>query len=150
MIRLALAFALLLGCILPAVGRDDKKLPPGVTEVKKDDLLDRVPNFFYFDYRGEENPGKRYWLRVDGKTFLERYPDGMETRFRILGRTKAGTTTGTIVIRLDAEGKDVRVNDGTFEVFIPDRGSENMNIRWRLNADNKAEWNDVGEIKKVE
>src|SRR4051794_10419701 len=51
--------------------------PPRVAEVTQDDLRSRVPNFFYFDYPFEPQPGKRLWLRVDGKRWVERYPDGM-------------------------------------------------------------------------
>src|SRR3954452_8134404 len=87
-LRLMTAVAALLATpCLARPGQDARKgddTPPRVAEVSQDDLRSRVPNFFYFDYQFQPQPGKRLWLRVDAKRWVERYPDGMETRFRVL------------------------------------------------------------------
>jgi hypothetical protein len=121
----------------------DRKLPPGMTEVTKEDLLKKVPNFFYFDYKGQNNPGKRLWLRVDEKHFVERYPTGYESRYKILGCMSVGEETGTVVVlvehnhpKQDAIGSAVRPGD--FQVFIPDKGNKVMAIQFR--HDPKGKW----------
>src|SRR5262245_7314671 len=49
--------------------KDPPKLPDGLTNVTKEHLLTKVPNFFCFDYQGQRNPGKRMWLRIDDGQF---------------------------------------------------------------------------------
>ncbi len=128
-----------------------EKLPPGVSEVTKDDLRSRMPSFFYFDYPFEPTPGKRIWLRIDDKHWIERYPDGMETRFRILGKAKADNTMGTIVVRLTSDPNDpVREKDDNFQVFIPDKGNEPMLLRFRTVEDEPNEWVSLGQMQKLE
>ena len=58
-------------------------------EITKEQLNASVPSFFYFYYPFQPQPGKRLWLRVDDQHFIERYPDGSESKFKILGRTIA-------------------------------------------------------------
>jgi hypothetical protein len=129
--------------------KGDEKLPPGVTPITKEHLVSKVPNFFYFDFGGEPQPGKRYWLRVDHKHFVERYPDGLESHFKILGRATAGGVTGTVVAKVSGDAEKTGVeNDGSFQVFIPDRGGESPHLQCRMGG--AGDWNDLGEMKKVE
>jgi hypothetical protein len=79
--------------------------------------FEKVPDSFYFDYQFEPTPGKRYWLRVDTRKWIERYPDGRLTKFSILGRAKVDDTTGIVVQKTDEK---------TFQVFIPDKRSKLM------------------------
>src|SRR6202040_3272860 len=76
-----LAAAILIGNS-PSLAQQKKKS----AEVTKEDLVSKVPNFFYFDYPFEPLPGKRIWLRIDDKQFIERYPNGTESKFKILSR----------------------------------------------------------------
>lgn len=126
--------------------QDREKLPEGVTEVKREDLTSRMPNFFFFDYQFDPQPGKRLWLRVNGKHWVERYPDGTETRFRVLGRAKEQDISGTIVVRLIG---DPEKDDG-FQVFIPDKGEEPMRLLFREVKNGQGDWVFLGEMKKVE
>jgi hypothetical protein len=106
------------------------KLPEGVSEVTNEHLRTKMPNFFYFEYDAEPQPGKRLWLRVDDKHWVERYPDGLQSKFKILGRMKIMSESGTVVVKI--EGDPMRTgtpNDGTFYVFIPDKGNVEMVIR---------------------
>ena len=120
-------------------------LPTDVTKITKEDLLKRTPNFFAYDYNFEPEPGKRYWLRVTGDYFLERYPSGKETRFDILGRGKMDETAGTVVARVAEDGK----HDG-FQVFISDRTLEARPLYFRLPSVNEGKWVLLGEMKSVE
>jgi hypothetical protein len=94
-------------------------------------------------------PGKRLWLRVDDKQFIERYPDGTESRFKILGHAKAYDMPGTVVVKIDGDPEKTQTqNDGSFQVFIPDKGNEVMALLFR-NAG--GEWSEKGMImQKVE
>jgi hypothetical protein len=130
-------------------GDDAKKLPEGVTEITKEHLTTKVPNFFYFDYQYEPSPGKRLWLRVDDKHFVERYPDGSDSRFEILGHAKARGMTGTIVVKNEGDlDKTATPNDGSFQVFIPDKGNEEMVILFRYFREGQGEWLEVDQAKK--
>src|ERR1700733_12092325 len=82
-----------------------------VEPTTKDHLRVNIPNFFYWDYTFEPEPGKRIWLRVDDKTFVERYPSGKENKFVILGRITVEKTLGTLV----------QIQDGKLQAFVPDK-----------------------------
>jgi hypothetical protein len=140
---LVTAALVLLALACSAQAQDAPKLPPGTTEVTKEDLLTKVPSFFYFDYRGKNIPGKRLWLRVDAKHFIERYPTGHETRYKILGRMTVGEESGTVVVLVehnhpkpDAVGSAVK--PGQFQVFVPDKGNKLMAIQYR--HDPRGRW----------
>ena len=110
--------------------QEPAKLPEGVSEVTKEHLLTKVPNFFCFDYDAQPQPGKRLWLRVDDKHWIERYPDGVESKFKILGRMMVQAELGTVVVKIAGDpSKTNTPNDGSFHVFIPDKGNAEMVIR---------------------
>jgi hypothetical protein len=125
--------------------KEKAPLPKDVTEITKEDLLKRTPNFFAYDYAFEPEPGKRYWLRVSDEFFIERYPSGKETRLDILGRSKIEDATGTVVGRVAEDGK----HDG-FQVFISDRTLEARPLYFRLPSVNDGKWVLLGEMKSVE
>jgi hypothetical protein len=154
-VRLVTVVAALLAA--PCLARSEQEpgkrevLPDGVTKVTADDLRSRVPNFFSFDYEFGPQAGKRLWLRINDQRWIERYPDGMETPFRMLGRARTGGVSGTIVVRLvgDRDGKGVEEDD-RFQVFIPDRGDEPMRLFFRTVEDGPGDWTFLGEMKKAE
>ena len=125
--------------------KEEKKLPKGVAEMTKEHLQTKVPNFFCFG----EDDGKRYWLRVDDKHFIERYPNGTEARFKILGTATVNEKKGTIAVKIAGDKEKTGTeNDGTFQVFIPDKGEKEMIFLFRKGED--AEWGDVSEMEHVE
>jgi hypothetical protein len=154
-VRLVTAVAALLAA--PSLARSEQEpgkrevLPDGVTKVTAEDLRSRVPNFFYFDYEFGPRAGKRLWLPVNEKRWIERYPDGKETPFRMLGRARTGGVSGTVVVRLvgDPDGKGVEEDD-RFQVVIPDKGDEPMRLFFRTVEDGPGDWTFLGEMKKVE
>ncbi len=110
-----------------------------------------MSSFFYFDYAFGEAPGKCLWLRIYGKHRGEHDPDGMKTRFRILGRAKADDRQGTIVVRLAADPDDpAREMDDGFQVFIPDKGDDPMSLLFRTVEDEPKELANLGPMMKVE
>ncbi len=119
-------------------------------------LLTKVPNFFSFDYPYEPLPGKRLWLRVDDAHWIERYPDGTESKFKTLGRTTARGEGGVVVAKIEGDPERTGTgNSGQFQVFIPDKGNKGMAILFRFGDD--QEWKDMSwsdnkptEIQKVE
>ena len=117
---------------------------PGVSEMTREHLIAKVPSFFCFDYPFEPLPGKRLWLRVDDKSFVERYPDGSESRFKILGHAKAREMSGTVVVKIEGDPeKTLTDNEGGFQVFIPDKGNAEMAILFRHGRGGQAEWVDM-------
>jgi hypothetical protein len=132
--------------------------PGDVTAITREHLIAVVPNFFYFDYPFQPQPGKRLWLRVDDEHWIERYPDGTESKFKILGRTIARGESGTVVGKIEGDPSRTSTgNDGTFQVFIPDKGNKELAILMRYAGQGKSEWLDMSwsekrktEIKKVE
>ena len=133
--------------------QEPAKLPEGVSEVTNEHLRTKMPNFFYFEYDAEPQPGKRLWLRVDDKHWVERYPDGLESKFKILGRMKITGESGTVVVKIEGDpGKTNTPNDGTFHVFIPDKGNVEMVIRVSRGGVNQlagAGWTSP-EMEKIE
>lgn len=113
-----------------AESEERAKLLEGLTEVTKEHFLNKMPNFFVFDYEGQPQPGKRLWLRIDDKHWVERYPDGLESKYKILGRMKIMNESGTVVVKIEGDpARTATPNDGTFFVFIPDKGNVEMVLR---------------------
>ncbi len=137
-------FTALLAATCSARADDDEKLPDGVAPITKEHLVAKVPNFFYFDYPFDPKPGKRIWLRVDNKHFLERYPDGTDSIFKILGHTKAKDMSGTIAAKIEGNAEVTGTeNDGSFQVFIPDKGNESMVFLIRNTNGGNTEWSNI-------
>ena len=151
-VRRIAAVAAILAASCLAIGGDDPQkkggFPKGALRSLARVIISRMPNFFYFDYQFDPLPGKRLWLRVDAKHWVERYPDGMETRFRVLGRTRRGGRPG--VGRSRSGSPAIPEEDDNFQVFIPDKGDEPMRFLFRAVEDGKGEWAFLAEIKKVE
>jgi hypothetical protein len=143
--RSAVVLGAVLGCGLCLRAADDPpKLPDGVTPVTKGMLISRVPNFFFFDYPFDPHPGKRLWLRVDDEHFVERYPDGTQSRYRIIGHATVRGMDGTITSKISGnEAATQTSNNGSFQVFVPDKGGAEMAILFRIDRGPDAEWRDM-------
>jgi hypothetical protein len=148
--RLACASGFLLLCALatttaPVLADDEpEKLPDGVTKLTKEQLREKVPNFFCYDYPFQPLPGKRLWLRVDDKHFLERYPEGPDGFYEVIGHAKVRDRDGTIVLRVEGDpnaGPDPDVRK--IQVFIPDKGNKEMAILFRRLDANQPVWRDM-------
>lgn len=132
----AVTFMLVVSTAAARADEDDPDAPAnradGIGVLTRQHLLKKVPNFFFFEYPFKPQPGKRLWMRVDDKLFLERYPDGTESRYKILGQAAPRGTVGTVVMKVTGdEEKTQTQNTGSFQVFIPDKDSDDMAILFR-------------------
>jgi tetratricopeptide (TPR) repeat protein len=98
------------------------------------------PTYFCFDYQFEPEPGKRIWIRVDEKAWIERYPSGKESRFTILKHSTVEQITGTIV---------EQIKERDFHVFIPDKTDGRMDLKFKAPW-TEGNWRFIGEMKNVE
>ncbi|HLJ94975.1 MAG TPA: TlpA disulfide reductase family protein [Gemmataceae bacterium] len=131
--------------------KEPAKLPEGLSKITAEDLRTKVPNFFSFDYTGEPQPGKRYWIRVDKNHWIERYPDGAESKFKILGRATVQGNHGTVAVKIEGDPeKTLTDNNGGFQVFVPDKGSREMVIRCRLVGGGDSEWINLAGMQNVD
>ncbi len=111
--------------------------------VTKEQLLAKVPKSFSFELdqkHSDPQRGTRVWTRVDDKIFVERYPSGTENKLKILGRTTVAEIDGTILEKVGFE---------KVQVFIPDRASKTMEIKYRF-VERPDEWVLLGTMEKVE
>jgi hypothetical protein len=124
--------------------KNPEKAAQELSKVTKDDLTSKIPNFFYFDYPYTPKLGKRLWLRVDDKHWIERYPDGMESKYKILGRTKVREESGTVVVKIEGDPEKTQTdNEGKFQVFVPDKGNKEPAILFRRLGEGDSEWRDM-------
>jgi hypothetical protein len=88
---------------------------------------------------------------VNNSTWIERYPDGLQSTFKVIGHTTVQNTEGTIVVKVSGdEDKTGTDNHGGLQAFIPDKGSEVMH-HWYRNIDRgDTGWSDLGPMLGVE
>ncbi len=130
---------------------EGRSAPERILPLTKEQLISKVPQFYSFEYRAKPQPGKRYWLRVDDSTWIERYPDGLESTFKVLGHTTINDVEGTLVVKVAGSPQNTRtVNDGGLQAFIPDKGSATMHHLYRNIDRGDTEWNDLGPMLNVE
>ena len=122
-----------------------------ITPLTKEQLTTKVPQFYCFDYPFEPQPGKRYWIRVSDDKWIERYPDGLESVFKVLGHTTIKDTQGIVVVKVSGDSEKTGTpNDSGLQAFIPDKGSKLMHHWYRNNARGDDDWNDLAEMRSVE
>jgi hypothetical protein len=122
-----------------------------VKPLTKELLNTKVPNFYCFEYHAQPQPGKRYWLRISSTKWVERYPDGTETIFRVLGHGTVKDTLGTIVYQVNGDSSKTQTEGaGGLLAFIPDKGSSTMHHWYRNNDRGDTDWHDLGKMLSVE
>jgi hypothetical protein len=109
------------------------------------------PSHFWFDYPFEPSPGKRFWTRVD-QSWVEQYESGDYSRFKVLERSTVGENSGTVVVKVTGDPEKTQTgNEGNFQAFIPDVGSEKMEFWFRRKADGEWEaWRKLADLQGVE
>lgn len=126
-------------------------LPERITPLTKEQILTKVPHFHCFNYGPKSSSEKRCWIRHNDSTWIERYSDGMESKFKVLGHATVKDTEGAIVLKISGdEGKTGAPNDGGLQAFIPDKGSKLMHHWYRNTARGDEDWNDLAEMNSVE
>ena len=147
--RSLVCIALSLGCAaaLAQEKGTSKGSPPAepLPPVTKQELITAVPNCFAVSY------GPRVWLRVDDQHWLERYQDGTESKYRMMGRTKARGWPGTVVVKVAGDPKKTgNGNDGRFQVFIPDKGDTAVDVLFRHVGQEDSSWYSLSPMKSAE
>lgn len=109
------------------------------------------PQEFWFDYTFEPFPGPRYWSRADKRTWIERYENGIQSHFKIVRHLVVQGLGGTVVVKVAGDRQSTQTgNDGTFEVFIPDRGSPHMWLWCRSKVNSKwGAWSFLGGMNGI-
>lgn len=130
---------------------DQSKLPSAPQIGRQKEAL-RPVEHFCFDYTSEPNPGKRIWVRVDESTWVELYPNGTQSRYRFRERAVVGGMSGTVVRKFAGDPNETWTpNDGSFEVFIPDRGNPRLILGFRHFQDGQwQEWQPLALIHPIE
>jgi serine/threonine protein kinase len=128
-----------------------ESLPGAAGKSGPDSRISTSPKHFWFDYQGPQSPGKRYWTAVD-QIWVEQYESGESSRFKVVERTTVEGTSGTVVAKISgASDKTLTENDGTFQAFIPDIGSQKMLFWFRFNTNGEWQpWQSLGEMQGVE
>ena len=110
------------------------------------------PKHFWFDYPFQPSPGKRYWTLVDEQTWMEHYESGDDSRFKVVGRTTVGETSGTLVVKISGDPQKTDTgNEGNFQAFIPDVGSAKMEFSFRNKTGGEwQEWRSLAEMQGIE
>jgi RNA polymerase sigma factor (sigma-70 family) len=127
-------------------GRDDKKGKEPLRDATWQELTTVVPHFFTVAY-----PKKNLWLRVDDHHWVERYPDGTESGYEVLGRTKARGRPGVVISKVSGDPKKTgNENDGSFQVFIPDKGAAGLDVLFRHVGQADDDWYFLGVMRGVE
>lgn len=87
-----------------------------------------------------------------GQTWLEQYEGGNVSRFKKEGRTVVDGSWGTLVVKISGDSKQTGTgNQANFEAFIPDMGSEKMQLWYRNKIDGKWQvWHILAEMKGIE
>ena len=127
-VRLAVWVAVLLSVLVTSCTTNDKKVK--ATKV----------THFWFDYDYQPHPGKRVWMLVDPTTWVEFYPNGLQSRYKVIDRTTVNGKSGTVVSKFSGDTDETQtLNEGSFEAFIPDKGVKlPLYFRNRING----QWND--------
>jgi hypothetical protein len=95
-------------------------------DIDKQPIRPKVPettvHSFTYDAADWDKPGPRYWSRLGPDRWVERTPDGKEAFFKEGERINYGDCDGSIVARF---------GDEKFQMFIPEKGCANMNLKFR-------------------
>jgi hypothetical protein len=125
---------------------DGEKGKEPLRDLTRRELTTVVPHFFTVAY-----PKKNLWLRVDDHHWVERYPDGTESRYELLGRTKARGRPGVVIAKVAGDPKKTgNDNDGSFQVFIPDKGTVEADVLFRHIGRADNDWYTLGVMRGVE
>ena len=106
---------------------------------------------FVFDYRGEPEPGLRRWYQIDEVKWVEQYPSGHSSVFVVVDRAIVNKNIGTIVRKVVGDAETTLVPDYKFEVFIPDRHSDQLWLAMRHQVEGEwSVWRYLSEIRYLD
>lgn len=121
---------------LPKVKLPDFLNPgPSVAKAQMNDA--KLIQRFWFDYDGQPEPGRRYWLSGENGLWVERYPSGKTTTYHAQKHGKLNNMMGTLVQRDD-------VSDEIYQIFVPDENTNPKILAFRHGV--KGEWQELAKI----
>ncbi len=115
------------------VGIALQRTPETLSPVTAQDLAG-MPSSYEWGFGAE----RRMWRMTDSSTYEEVYPDGSYSVFPILGRAVVNDIPGVIATK----------DDGTLDVFIPDKGGRMVHLL--RSAGLQASWGDYQVMQNVE
>jgi len=106
---------------------------------------------FWIDYPYEPEPGKRVWSLINNSIWTEGYPSGKEARFKIIRRQSVEGNKGVVLVAHTEDSSGLQnTNEASFEIFIPDNGSQYMMVWFRhKQASTWGDWKKLGEMKSI-
>lgn len=115
-------------------------------------VFDSALNHFWFEYRGQPDPGRRVWMRTSDEIWVELYPDGTISRYKRSGRAYINGGDGTLVRKIEGDIRKTLVpNDGSFEAFFPDRTATNRILLIHRSRDGKwGPWRALAPLNPIE
>lgn len=148
------AWMLLLGCAQNASNRGsaNSMASRGAQAIGGLKNASTAVQHFWFDYRSPPDPGRRVWVHVDDSTWAELYPNGNQSRYKTGDRVTVQGITGTTVRKVAGDPNQTwTLNDGSFEVFIPDRDSPRLILAFRHYQNGRwTEWQPLAFIQPIE
>ena len=107
---------------------------------------------FWFAYPFQPQPGSRVWINVSQTNWVEVYPDGTQSRYRLLRSETVDGLNGVVVSKTAGDVQASRtLNDGSFEAFIPDHENARLNLYFRNRINDVWQpWRPLAEIHPIE
>ena len=93
-------------------------------------------NKFWFEIKGNIEPGYRLWERNGGGIWTETYPSGFNSKFKEVGRTKVNGLDGDYVVKVSGDEEKTSTKNGGFRVFFPDYQKDNKFIYFSKKTQN--------------
>ena len=78
-------------------------------------------NKFWFEIKGNIEPGYRLWERNGGGIWTETYPSGFNSKFKEVGRTKVDGLDGDYVVKVSGDEENLLVVNSTTFIHIKNR-----------------------------
>jgi hypothetical protein len=112
----------------------------------------RPLHHFWFFYQAQPLPGTRVWINSKETNWVEMYPDGSQSRYRTVSHETVDGMTGTVVTKTQGDLETSQTfNDGSFQVFLPDREFPKLILYFRHKIQNEWEpWRPLAEVYPIE
>ena len=109
-------------------------------------LVDRTPADDGRAKAGLPDAGRHYWNGV-GKIWIDQWEKGDYAIYEVIGRATIGKDSGTLI----ADPMSVRDSNVGCQIFIPDIGSESMDLQYRdKRTGNWGDWMNWGAMHGIQ
>jgi hypothetical protein len=124
---------------------------PSTTAVPLGRDTNRIEHF-WFSYPYQPQPGSRVWINVKATNWVEVYPDGSQSHYRLVGRESVDGLSGIVVAKTAGDVETTQtLNDGSFQAFLPDKNSARIVLYFRNKTDGQWQpWRPLAQINPIE